>query len=73
VFGEAQLELHQPGLSVTTQRWPGSNHYVNQVEAFGNSVRTGAAYPCPLEFTRGTQDMIDQVFAVAETVTLQDA
>lgn len=70
VFGEAQLELHQPGMSVTTQRWPAANHYVNQVEAFCASVRTGVPYPCPLEFTRGTQQMIDRVFAGAEVVSL---
>jgi len=70
VFGEAQLELHQPGMSVTTERWPGINHYILQVEAFCASVRTGAAYPCPLEFTQGTQAMIDQIFAGAETLEL---
>ncbi len=70
VFGEAQLELHKPGMSVTTERWPGTDQYVAQVEAFCATVRTGAAYPCPLEFTRGTQAMIDQVFARAEVVTL---
>ncbi|MFT7058895.1 MAG: putative dehydrogenase [Pseudorhodobacter sp.] len=68
VFGEAQLELHQPGQSVTVQRWPATSHYVNQVEAFGHSIRTGADYPCPLEFTRGTQAMIDRVFDGAEII-----
>jgi len=62
VYGEARLELHGPGLSVTTQRWPGANHYELQVAAFCHSVRTKAPYPCPLEFSRGTQAMIDQVF-----------
>ena len=32
-----------------------------QVEAFGRSVRDGTAYPCPLEFSKGTQTMIDWV------------
>lgn len=68
VFDQAEVELHRPGLSVTTERWPAANHYVLQVEAFGRSVRTGEAYPCPLEFTRGTQAMIDRVFAVAQPV-----
>ncbi|MFN3972276.1 MAG: Gfo/Idh/MocA family protein [Gemmobacter sp.] len=65
VFGEARLELHRPGMSVTTERFPGVNHYVLQVEAFGESLRHGTAYPCPLEFSRGTQVMIDRVFARA--------
>jgi predicted dehydrogenase len=65
VHDQAQLELHQPGQKVTIERWPGVNHYKLQVEAFCRSVRTGEAYPCPLEFVRGTQAMIDMVFAAA--------
>ena len=42
-----------------------ANHYVLQVEAFGRSLREGAAYPCPLEFSRGTQAMIDAVYSAA--------
>jgi predicted dehydrogenase len=68
VYGEAALELHQPGLSITRERWPADNHYVLQVEAFSRSVRTGVAYACPLEFSRGTQAMIDTVFAVGVTI-----
>ncbi len=65
VFGEAQLEL-RVGMSVTTERWPGVNQYVLQVQNFGASIRNGTAYPCPLEFTQGTAAMIDKVFAAAE-------
>jgi len=63
VFGEAQLTLEQGGMAVTTERWPGVNQYVQQVENFGRSVREGAPYPCPLEFSRGTQRMIDMAIA----------
>jgi predicted dehydrogenase len=67
VFGEAQLQWqrnkHSGGApSVTIERWPDANHYVLQVEAFCRSVREGAAYPATLEFAKGTQAMIDQVF-----------
>ncbi len=65
VFGEARVELHRPGLEVQVTRFPGDDHYKLQVEAFCRSVRGGAAYPCPLEFSRGTQEMIDRVFADA--------
>ena len=65
VHDQAQLELHQPGQKVTIERFPGVNQYKLQVEAFSHSVRTGEAYPCPLEFVRGTQAMIDMVFASA--------
>ncbi|MFN3822991.1 MAG: Gfo/Idh/MocA family protein [Pseudorhodobacter sp.] len=68
VFGEARVELHRPGLSVTTERFPSVNHYELQVAAFCRSVRQAAPYPCPLEFSRGTQAMMDRVFAAAEEI-----
>jgi predicted dehydrogenase len=61
----AEVELHQMGNRVVVERFPTANHYKLQVEAFNRSVRTGAAYPCPLEFVRGTQAMMDRVYAVA--------
>jgi predicted dehydrogenase len=61
----ARVELHTQGNRVTTDRFPGVNHYVLQVEAFSRTVREGAAYPCPLEFVRGTQVMIDRAYAAA--------
>ena len=60
-----RLELETAGHTVTVERFPGINHYVLQVENFGRSVREGAPYPCPLEFSRGTQAMIDMVYAAA--------
>ena len=60
VFGEARVELWKPGLEVETKRWPAANHYVLQVEAFGRSVTEGVDYACPLEFSYGTQAMIDR-------------
>lgn len=68
LFAEARIELHN-GQTVTSERWPADNHYKLQVENFGRSIRTGAAYPCPLEFTRGTQVMIDSAFANAVDVS----
>lgn len=65
VFGEAQLTIEAGGMSVTTQRWPGVNHYKLQVENFGRALRGEAEYPCSLEFSRGTQRMIDMSFAAA--------
>ncbi len=63
VHDAAELVLDKPGLVKTVERWPGVNHYVAQVENFGASVRDGVPYPCPLEFSRGTQEMMDMVFA----------
>ena len=66
----AEVELHQNGNRVITDRFPTANHYVLQVEAFGRSVRDGVAYPCPLEFVRGTQAMMDTVYKVGVEITL---
>jgi predicted dehydrogenase len=66
----AAVELHRDGNTVLTERFPTANQYVLQVEAFGHSVRTGAPYPCPLEFVRGTQAMMDTVFAQGVEITL---
>jgi predicted dehydrogenase len=65
VFDLAAISVETAGGRVATERFPGENHYVHQVENFGRSLREGAPYPCPLEFSRGTQVMIDMVFAKA--------
>ncbi|QFT45768.1 Glucose--fructose oxidoreductase precursor [Roseivivax sp. THAF40] len=65
VFGEAVIELELGGGVRRQERFPAANHYVLQNEAFNRSVLEGAAYPCPLEFSRGTQAMIDMVYAKA--------
>ena len=64
VFGEARLELHR-GTETITERWPAVNHYELQVAAFNQAVLGGADFACPLEFSRGTQLMIDAAFASA--------
>jgi len=65
VFGEARLVLSGPGMETRVERFPGVNHYVLQVQNFCRAVREGAAYPWTLEDARGTQAMIDAVFAKA--------
>jgi predicted dehydrogenase len=64
VFGEARLELHR-GTETVIERWPAANHYELQAAAFNRTVREGGDYPCPLEFSRGTQAMVDAAFASA--------
>lgn len=63
LFGEAQLHLFRPGKPDHVERFPGARQYRNQVEAFGRALREGAAYPWTLEDAKGTQAMIDRVFA----------
>ncbi len=62
LFDLAELVLENNGQTIVTERWPAANHYVLQVENFVTSATTGAAYPCPLAFSRGTQVMMDMVF-----------
>jgi len=65
VFGQAELHLERAGMTVTTERFPGVNHYVLQVENFCRTLREGAVYPWSLEDARGKQEMLDSVFAAA--------
>ena len=64
VFGEAQLALDAGGRTIR-EKFPGAQHYVNQVENFCATLRGESTYPCSLEFSKGTQAMIDMVFAKA--------
>ncbi|MBV2360418.1 Gfo/Idh/MocA family oxidoreductase [Thalassococcus sp. CAU 1522] len=64
VYGEARVEL-QRGQHVETWRYPAANHYVLQVEAFNDTLLRGVPWPLPLEFSRGTQAMMDAVYAAA--------
>ena len=61
-FDAAELTLENNGRTIISERWPGFNQYVKQVENFGDAVQNGTQYPCPLSFSRGTQHMIDMVF-----------
>ena len=66
VFGEARIEIMQQNHGVRVESFPAARHYVLQVEAFGRSIAEGEDYPVPLEFSKGTQQMMDQVFSVAK-------
>jgi len=60
VFGEASLDLHTEEGRSEQFRYATDNQYVLQVEAFQRAMQ-GETYACPLEFSRGTQVMIDDV------------
>lgn len=65
VFDQAELELSS-GTTRHVERWPGVDQYRLQVEAFGRCVKEDAAYPWTLEDAKGTQAVIDAVFAAAK-------
>ena len=60
-YGDAELRVMRKGEPTVVRRYPGVNHYVRQVEPFGAAIRGEASYPCPLEFSQGTQAMIDMI------------
>ncbi|WP_298842580.1 Gfo/Idh/MocA family oxidoreductase [uncultured Roseobacter sp.] len=66
VFDQAEISVETGGQARRIERFPGVNQYVLQVEAFCRSVQTGAPYACPLEFSKGTQAMMDMTFAAAK-------
>ncbi|PFG63534.1 putative dehydrogenase [Thioclava sp. ES.031] len=63
VFDQAEVTLIRKGKPDEVIRYPGVNQYVIQVEAFVRHVTEGAPYMWTLEDARGTQAMIDKVFA----------
>jgi predicted dehydrogenase len=65
VFAEARIEIDLAGRAQRIERFPAAQHYVLQVEAFCDAAANGTPYPCPLEFSRGTQAMMDRAFAAA--------
>ena len=64
-YGDPVLELRNREGVVVLERFPRSDHYRSQIDAFNDSVLDGAAYPCPLEYSRGNQVMIDMIYAAA--------
>jgi predicted dehydrogenase len=68
VFGDAAVLLRRAGQADQITRFNGARQYDLQVAAFNHSAMTGAPYACPLEFSRGTQAMMDRVFANATTL-----
>ena len=63
VHREASVRLVRADGEERLTRFPTARQYVNQVEAFGRSIREGTDYPVPLEFSRGTQAALEAAFA----------
>lgn len=68
-FGDTALQLRREDGTTSVERFNGARQYDLQIGAFNDSVLNGTPYPCPLEFSRGTQAAIDAVFANAEDIT----
>jgi len=63
-LGEARVEVHAEQ-SMQQWRYPEENQYVMQVEAFNQAIRKERDFPCPLEYVRGTQKLVDAVYDAA--------
>ncbi|AHM04207.1 Oxidoreductase, Gfo/Idh/MocA family [Roseibacterium elongatum DSM 19469] len=60
-YGEAALHWRRAGQDELRIRFPAVDQYKLQVEAVSASLLDGAPFACPLEFSRGTQAVIDAV------------
>jgi predicted dehydrogenase len=65
IFGEEKLVLERDDKTIEHIRFPGTRQYKLQVENFVRAAVDGAPYPWTLEDARGTQALIDRVFAAA--------
>ena len=64
VYDIAQVIFRKGNGHEQVFKFPGVNHYVNQVEAFSVSAKTNTVYGCSLEFSKGTQSMIAMIYAM---------
>ena len=64
-YDDAVLELRASDRVTTLERFPRSDQYKAQIDAFNASLIDGAPFACPLEFSRGNQRMIDMIYDAA--------
>ncbi|WOI53256.1 Gfo/Idh/MocA family oxidoreductase [Parvularcula sp. LCG005] len=61
------IEWQRDGHGDIVEHFEGTQQYVNQLNAFHDTVLNGADYACPLEFSLGNQQVIDALFEKAGT------
>ena len=69
VYDASRIEIHQPKSGLRVERFPAANHYVTQVESFSKAAMEGTEYAPSLEFSRGTQVMIDRVLDIGKVLS----
>jgi len=62
IYDIAQVTFRKGNGKEQVFKFPSANHYVNQVEAFSLAATTDEAYGCTLEFSKGTQSMIEMIY-----------
>ncbi|MDT8439710.1 MAG: Gfo/Idh/MocA family oxidoreductase [Wenzhouxiangellaceae bacterium] len=68
LFGDTRVVVRSADGETRVRRFNDARQYEIQVRRFNDSVRTGCPFPCPLEFSRGTQQAIDRVLANATPI-----
>lgn len=63
-YGDTVLEYQTDG-QIRQERFNDIQQYALMIESFARSATTGTVFACPLEFSRGNQNMIDAIFAAA--------
>ncbi len=62
LYGDEVVEVRGFGDVLTLERFPLSDQYRAQIDAFNAAVIDGAPFACTLEFSRGNQRMIDMIY-----------
>ncbi|WP_111429909.1 Gfo/Idh/MocA family protein [Rhodobacteraceae bacterium DSL-40] len=65
VYGPVIVELRSADGSTRRERFDRAEQYHLQADAVHAAILDGASYPCPLEFSRGNQRMIDMIYDAA--------
>ena len=65
VYGDCRVEWQQNG-DTRSRSFNTVNQYALMLENFARRARDGTPFPCPLEFSRSNQAMIDAIFASAD-------
>lgn len=63
LYGDVRVEWRDANGVTQSESFNGIDQYQLMVEAFARSVKTGEAFICPLEFSKGNQAMIDAILA----------
>lgn len=66
VYGDCRVSWKGADGPLMSEQFNNVNQYALMLENFGQSVRTGQPFACPLEMSKGNQVMIDAIFASAE-------
>lgn len=62
-YADPVLEIRGADGTRTLERFPRADQYAAQADAFHATLRRGADYASPLEFSRGNQRAIDMIYA----------